>query len=213
MSATTMINPWKTKVVTTEDKKDFEAPKGGTYPAVLVGLIDLGTHTEDSDKGPRDVHKILFVWELSAEFDSKGNAFKVWRDFTLSLHNKSNLRPFVQGWLGRKLADNEEFDVSTLHGGKCQVTLTEGTTKNGKSYIDVSAAAQPMKGLTVPDATVDLYAFQFVRGVPDGNGGFAEQQWDPRIDPDIPDWVPPMYGRSVKAEIKKSKEWAALTPF
>ena len=49
------------------------------FPAVLVGLIDLGT-TENTYQGKTsDRHKILFVWELTAEHDSHGSNFLVRR--------------------------------------------------------------------------------------------------------------------------------------
>ncbi len=199
MSTATAINPWAKKA-TSGDGGDFEMPPGGTYPAVCVGLIDMGTHDNTYNGKISEQHKILLVWELTAEFDSKGETFKVLKDFTFSLNVKAKLRAFLEGWLGRRFADDEEIDLSQFMGMNCVLNLTEGTSNNGKKFVDVSSATKPMKGLTVPKITVEPICWNF-----DG--------WDPRVEPPIPGWVPMLYGRKVADDIKKSKEWLGLSPF
>ena len=57
------------------------------------------------------------------------------RTFTVSLHEKANLRKFLSAWRGRDFTTEEAkaFDVSKLLGAYCMVNVTESET-NGKTY-------------------------------------------------------------------------------
>jgi hypothetical protein len=199
MSTQAQANPWARKASSNEGG-DFELPPSGSHPAVLVGLVDLGT--TDSDYGGKvsERHKVLLAWELTAEADSKGRNFIVVRDFTFSLNVKAQLRSFVEGWSGRAMADDEEWDALSLLGQACVVSLTEGMSRAGKPFVEVASASKPMRGLTVPPRTVEPFAWTF-------------GDWDPRTEPPIPDWMPMLYGRKVADDVKKSKEWNKLSPF
>ena len=72
---------WKVKASSTEGG-DFELPPSGSYPAVLIGLIDLGTHDREYNGKTDEVHKLLFVWELVTESKADGDNFVVIKDFT-----------------------------------------------------------------------------------------------------------------------------------
>jgi hypothetical protein len=188
--------------VSNSDGGDYERPPAGMHPAVLVALIDLGTHTRTNDKGQAwDSRKILFVWELTDEPDKAGNNFVVGQDFTWSLNKNANLRHIIEGWIGRTLNVDEHYDFGHLLGQSCVVTLTEGLSKNGKKYVNLTGVGKPMRGMTVPPAKLPTFAFSL-----------AEQDMQ-EGDPAIPAWVPLMYGRKVVDEIKASHEWQGSTAF
>ena len=208
MSTATAVNPWKKKVASSEGG-DFELPPGGSYPAEMVGLIDLGTSDSTYNNETSKRHKILFIWELTAEHDSKGESFKVAKDFTFSLGAKSKLRPFLEGWLARKFGDDEEIDVSAFLGMQCVLNLAEDVSKKGKKFVEVTSAVRPMKGLTVPPSGVQQFMWDFTTV----NDKGETIPWDPRKEPPIPEWVPFLYGRKVADDIKASDEWSKLTPF
>lgn len=198
MSMATMPD-FKTKA-TSGEGGDFELPPAGTHPAVLVALIDLGKHQSTFDP-TKDRHKILFVWELTAEADSKGENFLVAQDYTWSLNSKAALRTIVEGFRGKALADGEEYDLGLMLGQPCMVGLSEGTTGKGKTFMEVASVSRPVKGLTVPPATHAPW-------------GFLLSMVNSTIDPiDVPAWVPKLYGRNVLDDIKASKEYQALPSF
>lgn len=199
MSTATATNPWKVKASSGEG--DFELPPGGGYPACLVGLIDLGTHDKAFGGKTTQQHSIYLVFELTGEFDSKGNTFKVAKDFTLSLNPKAKLRPFVEGWLGRKFAESEEIDLLSLINRNGVVNLAEGVSGGGTRYVDVASVNPPMKGLVVPPRTVEPVVFSL-----EGLTSSADES-------PIPAWVPRLYGRTVADEIKASHEWGQLPGF
>ncbi len=179
---------------------EYELPPTGQQPAVLIGLIDLGTHTRTFNGKSSTNRKLLFVWELVAETSSKGDQFVVGQDFTWSLNAKANLRKFLEGWIGRSLKEDEEFDFAMLLGQACVLNLSEGMTGGGKKFVEVASAAKPMKGLTVPPASNAVFAFSI-----DAQTNNAP--------PDLPEWTPMIYGRKVIDDIVASEEWGKLPPF
>ena len=176
---------------------DYELPPGGSYPAIFIGLIDLGTQTWEYNNKKNESHKIYFLWELTSEKNSEGNNFVVGADYTFSLHEKANLRKMVESYNGKPLDPEKEIDIMLLIGKPCVLSLTEGKSSNDKAFVEVTGVARPIKGQNVPTASRKPYIFDF------------EFHPDFKQDPPIPDWVPMLYGRSIIEEIKKSPEWKA----
>ena len=199
MSTGTIID-FKTKA-TSGDGGDFELPPAGTHPAMLIGLIDLGTHESNYGGKKTDRHKILFIWELTAEANSQGQNFLIMQDYTWSLNAKAGLRKIVEGFRGKSLADNEEYDLAEMLGKPSMINISEGLSGNGKKFMEVVSVSPPMRGLTVPPATREIYAFVF---------GLINSTLDAI---EIPAWVPKLYGRNVIDDIKASKEYAKLPNF
>ena len=185
--------PFKTKAKTSEG--DFELPPGGTYPAVWVGLINLGTQPREFNGKKWEEEKIYFLWELVGEHDSKGKPFIVSNDYTFSLHEKANLRKMVEGYYGKALGAEQELDLVLLIGKPCILSLSEGLSGKGQKYVEIVGVQRPMKGQTIGKPETEQFVWDF--DLHEGTG-----------DPQIPDWVPPIYGRKIVDEIKKSPEWA-----
>lgn len=200
MSTDTMESPF-TKKANSGEGGDFELPPSGMHPAILVGLIDLGTHTREFNGEKTDQHKLFMVWELTAENDSKGQNFVVGQDYTFSLNKKAKLRGIVEGFLGHMLADGEDFDVALMLGQPCVLNVMEGKSGSGKKFSDVAGVGKPMKGQTVPPATREVFAFSLT--MINSTADVLE----------IPAWVPPIYGRKIPDEIRKSQEYTKLSPF
>lgn len=180
---------------------DYERPPGGTHPAILVALVDLGTTKTTYNGKEKDRHKILLAWELTAEADSKGENFVVAQDYTWSLGKNATLRPLVEGFRGRTLGDNEEYDLAEMLGQPCMLSLTESVSGNGKKYMEVMSLSPPMRGLTVPPASRQIYAFSLA-------------MINSTLDPlEIPTWIPKLYGRNVADDVKASQEYAKLPNF
>jgi hypothetical protein len=196
----TATSPFKMSASNSEGG-NFELPQSGMYPAVLVGIIDLGTTTKTFGADSYERHGIYLCWELTAEFDSKGQPFIVAKDYTWSLNKKAKLRAIVEPFIGRTLADGEEYDLLELLGKPCMLSLTEGTSGSGKKYVDVSSVGKPPKGMTVPPHSKELCGFAIA---------MLSSNKD---DTNIPSWVPPLYGKDVVDEIKRSREFGNLPAF
>ncbi len=191
----TTLSPFAAKA-SEKEFEDFELPPAGLQPAVLVAMIDLGTHDFEYQGKKNEFRKVFLVWELTGEFDSGGNPFLVAQDYTLSLGKKANFRKMLEAWAGRTFGADEEFDPLTLLGKPCVVNLSLGMTKSsGKKFIEVAGVARPMKGQNVPPSSHKPFTWHLTQR--EGTG-----------DPPIPEWIPRNYGRLVVDDIKASKEWA-----
>ena len=90
------------------DKGDgeFDMTEEGVHLAVCYGVIDLGQqHNPKFDNWP---HKVMIQWELpKLRIDVKegertvSKPRAISRRFTLSLSEKSHLRPFLESWRAR----------------------------------------------------------------------------------------------------------------
>lgn len=131
-------------------------PKSGTHIARVVGLIYLGTITEDYMGEPKSNQKIRLTFELPEEL----HAFKEGEDakplvhseeYNLTMGRKSNLRPIIEGIIGVALKDEEaySFDVEQLLNQPCLLSLKPN--KSG-SYMKIASAMPLMKGQKCKDA-------------------------------------------------------------
>ncbi len=178
---------WK-QVAKTGGGGDFEKAPPGNHPAVLVALIDLGVQENEYNGEKTYQHRGFFCWELTGEKNSKGFNHLIGIDLTMSMDAKSKLRGWVDAWRGRKTNDGEEFDISSLLGKKCLLSVTE---KNG--YPKIAGVAAVPKGMTVTEATHHLEIFSLDDIKPDGS--FT-----------IPDWLPYLYGEPLKTVIERRCE-------
>ncbi len=124
----------------------FENPEPGSYAAVCIRMIDLGTQPQEWQGTTKFNHKVKIVWELSEKM-ADGRPFISMRDFTVSLHEKAALRKFLAGWRGRDFTPEElaGFDPKVLIGKGCLLSLIQ----NGE-YINIDSASKLPKGMEAP---------------------------------------------------------------
>jgi hypothetical protein len=111
-------------------KKTFEPAPVGTYQALCIDAIDLGI--QEFGGKPRSSPSVKFVFQVDQRM-TNGARFGINAFFTLTLHERGNLRPFLEDWRGRPFTDAELpdgcFDVEKLVG--VRATLTIYHEKNG----------------------------------------------------------------------------------
>ena len=124
----------------------------GLHNAVCYEVVDMGTHYDE--KYDKHKHEIQLGWEIPEEritVERDGQDVDlpraVWRRFTLSLHEKGNLRPFLEGWRGRPFTNEEldGFDLKNVLGAPCQLQVMH-RNHDGKTYANVSSALPLPKG-------------------------------------------------------------------
>lgn len=175
----------------------YELPPDGTHPARCVAVIDLGTHTEQFPRQePFDRAKLMICWELvdAPMSGTIGRNHVVYVDYTASLHEKARLRKDLKSWRGGKdFADEEEFHVSKLLDQPCLITIEHRQSKDGsKTFAHVVNVTAVPRGTTVPKTKLKPFLYEGI-----------EQQ----IVPDVPVWVPAMYGKSAADKIAECHEW------
>jgi len=179
----------------TGDGGNFEPISQGLHHAVCYALYDLGT--QYNEKFGKSIHKVLIGWEIPMErieIERDGKMLNLPRaiskQYTLSLHEKANLRKELESWRGRAFTEAEldGFDLQKLLGANCMVQVIH-QTKNDKTYANVSSVVSLPKGTEKRTAENDLQFFSFE----DNPGSIPDK---------TPDWIVDI--------IKASEEWQEI---
>ena len=171
-----------------KDKAKPKAPpvEPGAYPAVCIGVIDLGE--QYSEKFKSYSNKVQIVWELpteTIEVDGKQEPRQLSKEFTISASKKGNLRGFISSLNGKAYSDEEfqELDLFDLIGRACQVNVVMNETGE---YANIESAIPLMKGYPVPKSSTAPIRWDM-------------DAWDDAVFKALPEWV--------QEKIKKSTQY------
>lgn len=136
---------------------DYKPCPEGNHAARLYMLVDLGLHEKTWQGETKIKHLVHLGWELPDELMEDGRPFTISARLTYSMHEKSTLRKFIEGWRGAKFKDEEvaEFDITKLVGRACMVQVAHRKANNGNTYADVIAVTSLPKGMQVPPGVND----------------------------------------------------------
>lgn len=131
-------------------------PKG-THIARLYQIVHIGTvhyQWQGEDKAQDKVRLTFELCNERKEFkEGEGEKpFSVSREFSLSMHAKSKLRPFIEGMLGVAFHDDEAyaFDLEQLLGEACLISVVH-EEKNSNTYANIASASPLAKGMVAPE--------------------------------------------------------------
>jgi hypothetical protein len=125
-------------IIAKKKKIEYTPAPEGLHPAVCCDVVDLGL--QDTPWGQKE--KVEIRWQIEeSNPDNGGKPFDVRKRFTLSLHEKANLRITLETWRGRKFSDEEleGFDLEKLLGVPCQVQVIHNAGEEGRVYANVQA--------------------------------------------------------------------------
>lgn len=134
---------------------NYDPVPEGSHIAICDMFVDLGL--QDSRFGAKP--KIYLRWQipnLVIEYEKDGvktqAPMTVGATYTLSLAEKSNLRPMLQSWRGRAFTPEElkKFDVATVLGKPCMITVTHDPKEGGGVYANVGVVAKLPPGVPEP---------------------------------------------------------------
>ena len=125
---------------------NIPALKSDVYAAVLVRLVDLGTHHDTFQNKPRTAKKVVLSWEIigetiEMEIDGKKTVLPrvLSKTYTASVHEKATLRKELESWRGQPFTKEEadKFNIGVLLGKSCQlnVAINEGGKNTIKAII------------------------------------------------------------------------------
>lgn len=166
---------------------DFTPVSEGLHHAICFAIYDIGTHFNAAFG--KWAHQCFIMWEIPGEriqIDGKDLPRAISKKFTVSLHEKADLRKFLQTWRGRSFTVEElqGFDIKKLLGVNCQIQVMH-TNKNDKTYANIVAIIPLSKD--VPKRTSEnpfkFFSFEDSTIIPEGT----------------PDWI--------ADQIKSAKEW------
>ncbi len=163
------------------------APKelipSGNYIARCYQMIQIG-HVKELILGEvKTLNKVRIGWELPTETKvfnpEKGEQpFVISEEYTLSMHEKSNLRKMLASWRGKdfSIEESASFDITKLLGVPCMVNIIHKPAKSDPSrmYQKIGSVSPLAKGVTCPvqsnPTTVlqyDNFDFTFFESLPD----------------------------------------------
>jgi hypothetical protein len=123
---------------------DYRVAPEGLHPAVCCDVVDLGDIETEWGTKP----KVLIIWQIEEHDKETGTPFTVSQRYTLSLHEKSNLRKMLESWRGKKFEAKdleEDYDLEKLIGINCQVQVVNNISSKGGVFANVQAVVKPEK--------------------------------------------------------------------
>lgn len=176
-------------LIATNKGGSFELAPAGTFVARCYRIVDLGTQYSDFYK--KSSHKIRIYWELPTETMSDGKIFSVSKQYTLSLHEKAQLRQMLEAWRGRKFTDEESaaFDLSRVVGQPCMLNVAH-SKKNGQEYNEITSVMAMPKGMQCPPQVNNAFLFDL--------SNFDQQSFESLSD-------------NMKDKIRQSVEYKRMT--
>lgn len=142
---------------------DFKLVPAGMHPAICDMMVDLGLQENKSPLyGDSIKHQVYIRWQIPSErleYEKDGQMIEgpmtIGSYYTLSLHEKANLRKHLQGWRGKEFSDEEaeKFDISAVLGKPCTLNVIHKKKNDGSIRAYVDSVGPPMKG--VPPAELE----------------------------------------------------------
>jgi len=169
----------------------------GIYTGICVGLADLG---EQKNPIYNNYHeRVLLFFEIVGEFVDVGDgeAKPRWlsKEFTKSLHSRSNLAKTLKSWRNMEFTQEETdggFDLKQMVGQACQLqVMLKESSNDGREFNVIENIMGLAKGTTVREPISDLLIFD-MDDMPKAEETF----------PKLPQWV--------RDRIQKSTEWPKL---
>lgn len=149
-------NPFIISATANQDLKILEE---WTYPARCYQVIDLWTHHGEYQGVAWTRRKIRVAFEFPTELaifspEKWEQPFMLSRQFTFSMHENGQFRPFLESWRGKKFTEEEleGFDVSKLLGATALIQVSHEVGKDGKNRANIQSIMTLPKGMDCPDS-------------------------------------------------------------
>ena len=121
------------------NQSTFEPAPAGMHSGVINLIADLGKQHSDlyGDKS-----QVVIGVELIDCLMSNGKHYQINQRFGLTMHQKGELRPFIEGLTGQTLSTTTAsiYDLPTLLGKACKVLIQHKTNATGQITAFVKAA-------------------------------------------------------------------------
>ncbi len=124
-------------IVAKNDKVKAPQVPDGQHIAVCCDVQDLGILEVTFGNNTKKQRKVV-VWFQFGQVDDDGNRYLIGQRFTLSMHEKANLRIFLEAWRGKPYTEDqarEGVDVENMIG----VPALLQTALNDRDYANITA--------------------------------------------------------------------------
>jgi len=167
---------------------DFPSCPAGTHVARCRWVVDIGT--QEGQFGAK--HQCIIGWELPhcliVDGERKGEPYFLSTYYTMSLHEKANLRQDLEAWRGQDFTEEEldGFDLKTIAGVPCLLSVIHKEKKAGGKAARVGGVMALPSGTVCPDAVNPEIIWDFDK--PDDNALDALPEWVQKKIKEAPEW-------------------------
>ncbi len=163
---TIKINIMKGIEISTESTNEIkrELIPSGTHIARCYSMIHIGNVHWEWQGEQKVSNKIRLTFELPNEMRDFGGEMKpmvISKEYTLSLHEKSNLRKDLESWRGEAFSGSPRFDVTDMLGKECMLGIMHKTGKTGNEYATISSISKLANGMTCPEQFNPDFIFNY----------------------------------------------------
>lgn len=155
-------------ITATNSGSKRELIPAGSYVARCFEMIHIGTNLESIMGVDKVLNKVRISWELPTETrvfnEEKGEQpFVISKEYTLSMHEKSNLRQDLEGWRGQGFTEDQakSFDITKLLGIECLLSIIHRVTKAGNEYATIVSISRMPKGMVCPELVNPVFEWNF----------------------------------------------------
>lgn len=155
----------------------------GAYFGVCVYDLFVGEQETKFEGKTNYRNQFMIGFELmgqTCEIDGEVKPRVLGRTFTVSARANSNLRKFIEAWLGKKFSDDEfmAFDTRQLLGKPAYLNVILNDTGE---YANIESAGQIPPGIPVPAAMGKMYHFDINDGFDDAAFAGLEEWMQEKI--------------------------------
>jgi hypothetical protein len=160
----------------------FTPVSEGLHQAICSAVVDLGMQP-GSDMYPQPKRQVYLRFDCvdeTVEFEKDGQKMtgpaRCGATYTLSLGDKSKLRPLLESWRGKKFTaeELEGFDISKLLNVPCQIQILHNH-KGGNTYANVQTIVPFPKNTPKPAPAPDAVIYS--PSAPDKDAWDRLPQW------------------------------------
>lgn len=166
-----------------QPEQKFDLVPAGNHLAICYQMIEIGTEEREYQGEKKSAYTVRIVWELPNERkifnEEKGEQpFSIGKDYTLSMHEKANLRHDLQSWRGKSFTDQEAngFDITKLIAKPCMLNVIHVQSKTGNTYAKIAGVTPVPKGMTVPTQTNESFIHSY-------------DTWNDQKFASLPEWL------------------------
>ena len=135
-------------IATGGDSKTFAPAPAGVHQGVCVDVVDMGMLNVSFGGKEKEQHKVRIVWQIDEAMPDDGKRYVVQKRYTLSLHEKANLRKDLESWRGKAFTDEElkGFDLEKLLSANCFLNVMH-VAKGTDTYANIVSIMPLKKGM------------------------------------------------------------------
>ena len=184
-------------IASSKGGQNFPPVPSGNHVARCYSMVYVGTIAAEYLGETKMQKKVHLTFELPNEMmifnPDKGEQPRVIsKAFTLSLSEKSTLRPFLESWRAKAFTQGEAdgFDIAAVVGAPCMISIIHKQKKDGSGIkADISSVASMPKGTNCPPQINDTVVF-------------SVEEFDQHLFDGFPDWL--------KDQIRSSVEYKEM---